>query len=128
MLNAIRTGYRLIDTAAVYDGHEDAVGEAGLREAIAGFAHPRGVLFITSKLWVRGHVQHRDGESRIAASLKINRNTLILFATSGDGDYFRPAALEEACREAGTSGKRRRLHFTLLLALTSAKLSELNQW
>lgn len=33
VLNAIRTGYRLIDTAAVYD-NEDAVGEA-VREAIA---------------------------------------------------------------------------------------------
>ena len=31
VLNAIRTGYRLIDTAAVY-GNEDAVGEA-VREA-----------------------------------------------------------------------------------------------
>lgn len=50
VLNAIRTGYRLIDTAAVYD-NEDAVGEA-VREAIAEGLCTREALFITSKLWV----------------------------------------------------------------------------
>ncbi len=46
VLNAIRTGYRLIDTAAVYD-NEDAVGEA-VREAIAEGLCTREALFITS--------------------------------------------------------------------------------
>ena len=51
VLNAIRAGYRLIDTAAVYD-NEDAVGEA-VREAIAEGLCTREALFITSKLWVQ---------------------------------------------------------------------------
>ena len=51
VLSAIRTGYRLIDTAAVY-GNEDAVGDA-VREAIAEGLCTREELFITSKLWVQ---------------------------------------------------------------------------
>lgn len=46
VLDAIRTGYRLIDTAASYT-NEDAVGEA-VREAIAEGICTREELFITS--------------------------------------------------------------------------------
>ena len=51
VLNAIRTGYRLIDTAASYT-NEDAVGEA-VRQAIAEGICTREELFITSKMWVQ---------------------------------------------------------------------------
>ena len=51
VLNAIRAGYRLIDTAASYT-NEDAVGEA-VREAIAEGICTREELFITSKMWVQ---------------------------------------------------------------------------
>lgn len=44
---ALRVGYRLIDTAAVY-GNEEAVGRAVKRSGI-----PRGEVFLTSKLWIR---------------------------------------------------------------------------
>lgn len=43
--NAIQTGYKSIDTAAVY-GNEDGVGQ-GIRESGAA----REDLFITSKVW-----------------------------------------------------------------------------
>lgn len=43
---AIKTGYRLIDTAQVY-GNEEAVGKA-----IKASGVPREELFITTKLWV----------------------------------------------------------------------------
>jgi 2,5-diketo-D-gluconate reductase A len=46
VLDAIRAGYRLIDTAASY-GNEEAVGRA-----IAKSGVPRGDLFITTKLWI----------------------------------------------------------------------------
>ena len=46
VLTAIRHGYRLIDTAAVY-GNEAAVGAA-----IRKCGVPRDELFITTKLWV----------------------------------------------------------------------------
>ena len=43
---AIKTGYRLIDTAQVY-GNEEAVGKA-----IKASSVPREELFITTKLWI----------------------------------------------------------------------------
>lgn len=47
VLNAIETGYRLIDTAASY-GNEEAVGNAIKNSGIS-----REELFITTKLWVQ---------------------------------------------------------------------------
>ena len=44
---AIRTGYRLIDTAASY-GNEEAVGKAIKRGGV-----PRQELFVTTKLWIQ---------------------------------------------------------------------------
>lgn len=51
VLNAIKTGYRLIDTAASY-GNEREVGEAIL-EAINQGIVKREELFVTSKMWVQ---------------------------------------------------------------------------
>lgn len=68
VLAAIRTGYRLIDTAAVY-GNEDAVGDA-VREAIAEGLCTREELFITSKLWVQDMANYDMAEAAIDASLK----------------------------------------------------------
>src|SRR6185437_14971789 len=45
--DAIRTGYRLLDTAAAY-GNEEAVGRAIERSGV-----PRDELFVTTKLWVQ---------------------------------------------------------------------------
>lgn len=45
--NAIKTGYRLIDTATAYE-NEEAVGRAIKRSGV-----PREELFITTKLWIR---------------------------------------------------------------------------
>lgn len=52
VLDAIKSGYRLIDTAASY-GNEGEVGEA-IQEAISQGIVTREDLFITSKLWVDG--------------------------------------------------------------------------
>lgn len=68
VLNAIRTGYRLIDTAAVYD-NEDAVGEA-VREAIAEGLCTREALFITSKLWVQDMANTGMAKSRDCRVIK----------------------------------------------------------
>ncbi len=67
VLSAIRTGYRLIDTAAVY-GNEDAVGDA-VREAIAQGLCTREELFITSKLWVQDMASYEMAQTAIDASL-----------------------------------------------------------
>lgn len=68
VLSAIRTGYRLIDTAAVY-GNEDAVGDA-VCEAIAQGLCTREELFITSKLWVQDMASYDTAKAGIEASLK----------------------------------------------------------
>ncbi|MBF9238623.1 aldo/keto reductase [Hymenobacter sp. BT683] len=47
VLEAIKAGYRLIDTAASY-GNEEAVGNAIRKSGV-----PREELFITTKLWVQ---------------------------------------------------------------------------
>jgi 2,5-diketo-D-gluconate reductase A len=46
VLDALATGYRLLDTAASY-GNEEAVGKA-----IKGSGLPREGLFVTTKLWI----------------------------------------------------------------------------
>ncbi len=49
VLNAMETGYRLIDTAASYK-NESAVGEAIKKSGL-----PREELFITTKLWIQSN-------------------------------------------------------------------------
>jgi 2,5-diketo-D-gluconate reductase A len=52
---ALRVGYRLIDTAAAY-GNEEAVGRA-----IKASGVPREELFITTKLWIADAGEERAG-------------------------------------------------------------------
>lgn len=49
VLDAIDTGYRLIDTAVSY-GNEEAVGQAIKKSGV-----PREELFITTKLWIQSN-------------------------------------------------------------------------
>lgn len=65
---AIRVGYRLIDTAAVYT-NEDAVG-AACRRAIADGLCTREELFITSKLWVTDMRDYESAAAGIDASIE----------------------------------------------------------
>lgn len=50
VLDAIKTGYRLIDTAAIYM-NEEAVG-AAIKEAVETGLVKREELFVTTKVWV----------------------------------------------------------------------------
>lgn len=68
VLNAIRAGYRLIDTAASYT-NEDAVGEA-VREAIAEGICTREELFITSKMWVQDMQNYDMAKAAIDRSIE----------------------------------------------------------
>lgn len=65
---AIKAGYRLIDTAASYT-NEDAVGSA-VRQAIDEGICKREDLFITSKLWVQDMKDYDSAKKGIEASLK----------------------------------------------------------
>ncbi len=100
VFNAIRTGYRLIDTAAVY-GNEDAVGDA-VREAIEEGLCTREELFITSKLWVQDMANYDAAKAGIEASLK--KSGLEYFDLyllhQAMGDYFSAwRAMEDAYEE-----------------------------
>ena len=63
VLDAIESGYRLIDTAQSY-GNEEAVGEA-----IAKISVPREELFITTKVWI-SHYGYEETKASIEDSLK----------------------------------------------------------
>lgn len=70
VLDAIDTGYRMIDTAQSY-GNEEAVGEA-----IAKTTVPREQLFITTKVWISSY-----GYDKAKASVEESLNKMHL-------DYF----------------------------------------
>lgn len=61
VIDAIKTGYRLIDTAASY-GNEREVG-AGIKAAIDQGLVNREDLFITSKLWVEDVSAEKAGQA-----------------------------------------------------------------
>ena len=63
VLDAIATGYRLIDTAAAYM-NEEAVGKA-----VAKCGVPREELFITTKLWVQD-ASYEGAKAAIETSMK----------------------------------------------------------
>ena len=67
VLDAIKAGYRLIDTAAIY-GNERAVGEA-VKEAIDAGLVKREELFITTKLWV-SDFSYDGAKKAFAASME----------------------------------------------------------
>lgn len=66
--NAIKTGYRLFDTATSY-GNEDALGRA-VKDAIKDGLCTREELFITSKLWVSDMVNEETAYQGVLRSLE----------------------------------------------------------
>lgn len=100
VLEAIKAGYRLIDTAASYT-NEDAVGEA-VREAIREGICTREELFITSKMWVQDMKDYDSAKKAIDASLeKTSLEYLDLYLLhQAMGDYFSAyRAMEDAYKE-----------------------------
>ena len=95
VLDAIATGYRLIDTAAAYM-NEEAVGKA-----IAKCGVPREELFITTKLWVQD-ASYEGAKKAIETSLqKLGLSYIDLYLIHQPmGDYIGAyRAMEEACEE-----------------------------
>lgn len=100
VLDAIKAGYRLIDTAASY-GNEEAVG-AAIKEAIDEGLVTRGELFITSKMWVSDMRNYEDAKKAIDTSLsKLGLEYLDLYILhQAMADYFSAyRALEDAYKE-----------------------------
>ena len=97
---AIKSGYRLIDTAAAYY-NEDAVG-AAVKRAIADGLCTREDLFITSKLWVQDMMDYESAQKGIEASLeKSGLEYFDLYLLhQACGDYFSAwRAMETAYQE-----------------------------
>ena len=97
---AIKAGYRLIDTAASYT-NEDAVG-AGVKRAIAEGICTREDLFITSKMWVQDMQNYEMAKQAIDASIeKSGLGYLDLYLLhQAMGDYFSAwRAMEDAYKE-----------------------------
>mgnify|MGYP001623744241 FL=1 len=99
VLDAIASGYRLIDTAAAYM-NEEAVGKAVAKSGV-----PRGELFITTKLWVQD-ASYEDAKAAIDTSLrKLGLDYLDLYLIHQPmGDYI---GAYRAMEEAYKAGKLR---------------------
>lgn len=94
--DALMTGYRLIDTAAVY-GNEEAVGRAIKRSGI-----PREELFITTKLWVQdaGYEKTKKAFETSLSNLRLDYLNLYLIHRPF-GDYYGSWRAMEELYEAG---------------------------
>lgn len=66
--DAIKTGYRLLDTAAAYM-NEEAVGK-GVARAIADGLTTREDLFITTKVWVNNMINENTAYQAVKTSLE----------------------------------------------------------
>lgn len=86
--DAIRTGYRLLDTAAAYM-NEEALGK-GVARAIADGLTTREELFITTKVWVQDMKTEKTGYEAVKASLKkLNMDSVdLVLLHQPMGDYF----------------------------------------
>ncbi|HSV85108.1 MAG TPA: aldo/keto reductase [Levilinea sp.] len=95
VVDAIRTGYRLIDTAASY-GNEAAVGRAIQHSGVA-----RDDLFITTKLWIRdaGYESARKAFERSMQRLQLDTLDLYLIHQPYGDVHGAWRAMEELYRE-----------------------------
>ena len=95
VLDALETGYRLIDTAAAY-ANEEAVGAAIRKSGL-----PREEVFVTTKLWVQD-ASYEGAKSALRSSLeKLGLDHVDLYLVHQPmGDYHGAyRAMEEMCRQ-----------------------------
>jgi 2,5-diketo-D-gluconate reductase A len=92
---ALRVGYRLIDTAAAY-GNEEAVGNAIKRSGVA-----REELFVTTKLWIQdaGYERTKAAFERSLQRLQLEYLDLYLIHQPFGDVYSAWRAMEELYRE-----------------------------
>lgn len=95
IVDAIETGYRLIDTAASY-GNEEAVGNAIQRSGVA-----REDLFVTTKLWIQdtGYENTKRAFERSLKRLRLEYLDLYLIHQPYGDVYGAWRAMQELYRE-----------------------------
>ena len=115
--DALKTGYRLIDTAGAYY-NEEAVGKAVAR-AIADGLTTREDLFITTKVWVSDMGSEEEAYEAVKASLaRLNMEYAdLILLHQPMNDYFaayRGAGEHEILRRCsagvGSAGRRKSRH------------------
>ncbi len=96
VLDALHTGYRLLDTAAAYQ-NEKAVGKAIRKSGVA-----RDDIFVTTKLWVQdaGYEQTKKAFDRSLRRLGLNVLDLYLIHQPFGDVHGAWRAMEELYREA----------------------------
>lgn len=93
--DALRAGYRLIDTDAAY-GNEEAVGRAVKRSGV-----PREDIFITTKVWVQdfGYEKTKRAVAASLEKLDMAYVDLVLLHQQLSDYYGSWRALQELCRQ-----------------------------
>ena len=99
VVQAVKTGYRLIDTAAAYE-NETAVGKA-IKRVIAEGIVKREDLFVTTKLWITdtNYEKAKDGFKRSLERLGLDYIDLYLIHQPYNDYYGAWRALEELYEE-----------------------------
>ena len=101
--DAIRTGYRLLDTAAAYM-NEEAVGR-GVARAVAEGIVTREEIFVTTKVWVQDQKTEETAYEAVKESLKkLNMSYVdLVLLHQPMGDYFAAyRGIERAYKEGLT--------------------------
>lgn len=101
--DAIKTGYRLLDTAAAYM-NEEAVGK-GVKRAVADGLTTREELFITTKVWVQDQKTEETAYEAVKSSLaKLDMSYVdLILLHQPMGDYFAAyRGIEKAYKEGLT--------------------------
>ena len=97
--DAIRVGYRSIDTAQAYNNEE------GVGEAVAKSGVPREELFITTKVWISNAGQEKAAASIDASLRKLKTDYIdLLLIHQPFNDYY---GTYRAMEEAYKAGKVR---------------------
>lgn len=101
VFDAIKVGYRLLDTAAVY-GNEVAVG-AGVNRAISEGLVTREELFVTTKVWVTDAKNEDTAYRAVKKSLELMGLSYVdmVLLHQAMGDYFAAYRGLERAKEEG---------------------------
>lgn len=124
VIDAIKTGYRLIDTAASY-GNEVEVGQA-IKEAIESGLVTREELFVTSKLWVEDVTADKAPQAIQASLDRLQLDYLdLLLIHQPYNDIFGAWRAMEAAYEAGKLKSIGISNFDVAQAINLAEFSKI---